>query len=103
MRLLALQKVWYGGRERLPGDEFECDDNDFIRILSATDMPGGAKVRTIESSQEVILETPPPTPAPALEQQPAPEPAPAQSMTTTDADAIVEAPKRRYYRRREQE
>jgi hypothetical protein len=95
MRLRAIQEVWYAGRARLPGDEFDCADEDFIKILSAADLPGGQKVaKILEKTVPPALATPKVTSESLFEQQQSAEP-------QQSAEEDKQPARRRYYRRRD--
>ena len=96
MRLKAIQEVWYAGRARHPGDEFDCDDGDFCKILSAHDLPGGQKVVKVESAPRPPVVAP--EPPPPVEQ-------PVENLFDKQAEAEESGDKpvsrRRFYKRRD--
>jgi hypothetical protein len=99
VRLMALQEVWYAGRTRRPGDEFDASESD-AHILTAHDLGGGAKARKIEDA-------PLPKPiAPTTNVQTiTPESAPQTSQEAeikpmdTESGLVPGGPTRRYRRR----
>jgi len=96
MRLKAIQEVWYAGRARHPGDEFDCDDGDFCRILSASDLPGGQKVMKVESLPPAPVEA---TPEPPLVEQSVENLFDKQAEAEESNDKPVS--RRRFYKRRD--
>lgn len=93
MRLIAIQEMWYAGRTRNPGDEFECPESD-ARFFTATDLPGGQKARV----KPEVKRGRPPNPKPEPEQPPAVE---TRDMTAEQNELPERTPMRRVYRRRD--
>lgn len=84
MRLIAVKEVWYDGRTRYLGDEFEASDMD-ARILTAVDIPGGPKARPAGKRIE-------PTPKSVVE---------ARDMTAEEETQTDKPQRRRIYQRRD--
>jgi hypothetical protein len=97
MRVRAVQKIYYGRRDRHPGDTYDMDDREEseAKILAAI---GKIEILGPEAKK--------PAPAveyrtAALEPEPAPAAAEAKPMTTTEDDEALTSGTKRYYRRRD--
>ncbi len=96
-KIVALKRVWYAGREREVGDEFDCAERDTVMIWTAKDLPGGPIAKLAE-------EKPRPAPPPekprlleaaAITAEPLEPPEPTELLK---ADGTPDR-RRRYYRR----
>jgi hypothetical protein len=93
---MALREVWYAGRTRHPGDEFEASDSD-ARILVATDLGGGPKAQKIEEAPAPKRAVAPAVPASQVPSAP-PESTEVKPMDT-DSGLVPGGLTRRYRRR----
>ena len=101
MRLKALVEVWYAGKARMPGDEFESEPGDdhnagllvaiekASRVDAAPVRPAAAKVQKAEQAESLPLETPVEKPV---------EPV-ADASAEDESDQASPKPRRRYMRR----
>jgi hypothetical protein len=92
IKVRAVKEVWYEGRTRQPGDEFDCADID-AAILCAADISGGPKTELIIKSGKPIPSISKEDVAPLLTSDLV-----AESDNTTQPD---DAPRKRTYRRRD--
>jgi hypothetical protein len=111
MEVVAKEKIYYGGKDRYPGETFEMDDRQYVdinillvtgkieKVRSAAE--GAPKYRT--KVMEPELQPPPKEEAPKpKEEAPPPESQPQGPMTTEDSALTTSSsPGRRVYRRRD--
>lgn len=114
--LVATHEVWYDGRKRNPGDQFNASDID-ATILCARDVSGGARARLAELPPSVpVVKAPPkttpleikvePTKAEPVKESTKAEPELPEKLVSMEAqpDLQAEEPEatgRRRYKRRD--
>lgn len=89
-RVVATQNVWYDGRTRQEGENFDCSDME-AKIMVATN-----KAMLVEEPVAIATKQ---APAPKAAEPPQQESAPAQPMTTDTAGELTGKTRRKYQRR----
>jgi len=107
MEVKAIEKIYYGGKDRYPGEVFEMDDRQYVDINILLVTGKIEKVRSITEDapkyRTKVMEPQPPKDTANLKEEPPPETSPTQQgpMTTEDNPLSSPSQSRRIYRRRD--
>jgi hypothetical protein len=96
MRVRAIEKIYYGGRDRRPGDEYEMDDREDVQINVLCLLGKIERTKSADPPKRPREEERPQKPS-EPEKPPEPEKSTATSPMTTGS-GLSENP-RRYKRR----